>query len=59
MTTRNNLLTEVLELNSERDRLQEEIDELYEKALSIEDSEDDECGNDSYISCIKSYSSHY
>jgi len=52
--TRDDILDKVLELNDEAEKLQEEINNLCDKAEAIVDIEDDE---DKYscIRCIRSY----
>ncbi len=54
MKTRENILSEVLDLNREIEEKQQEIINLYKQALQIVDPDDDKTRN-SYIYAIKTY----
>ena len=52
--TRNQILYKILDLNNEAEKLQEEINNLCNKAEAIVDVEDDE-DIYGYMQCIRSY----
>lgn len=58
MKTRENILNEVLQINSEIEALQKQINSLCIDAENIIDKEDDELGRNSYLECIKSYKTY-
>ena len=54
MRTRENILSEVIDLSSEIEERQKQINELYKEAKEINDHDDDEWRY-TYIQAIKSY----
>ena len=55
MRTRENILSEVLDLHREIEERQKQINELYLEAKNTPDEYDDEIKEWSYLKCIKSY----
>ena len=57
--TRDEILSEVLEIYRDVEEKQNQINELYLKAKNISDEEDDKNWRDSYLNCIRSYSTFW